>query len=46
MAPGNGMGDGGILGAASGALNTWTELSGFQQLRAQAQGDEIGRAHV
>jgi len=39
MAPGNGMGDGGILGAASGALNTWTELSGFQQLRAQAQGD-------
>ena len=29
----------GIVGAATGALNTWTELSGFQQLRAQAQGD-------
>jgi flagellar protein FlgJ len=29
----------GILGAATGALNTWTELSGFQQLRSQAQGD-------
>lgn len=33
------VGDGGILGAASGALNTWTDLSGFQQLRTQAQGD-------
>ena len=33
------VGDGGILGAANGALNTWTELSGFQQLRAQAAGD-------
>ena len=29
----------GIVGAATGALNTWTELSGFQQLRMQAQGD-------
>jgi len=29
----------GIVGAATGALNTWTELSGFQQLRSQAQGD-------
>jgi flagellar protein FlgJ len=29
----------GIVGAATGALNTWTELSGFQQLRVQAQGD-------
>ncbi|GAA0705233.1 flagellar assembly peptidoglycan hydrolase FlgJ [Dyella marensis] len=33
------VGDGGIIGAANGALNTWTELSGFQQLRAQAAGD-------
>lgn len=32
----------GIVGAANGALNTWTELSGFQQLRAQAQGDGKG----
>ena len=33
------VGDGGLIGAANGALNTWTELSGFQQLRAQAAGD-------
>lgn len=33
------VGDGGVIGAANGALNTWTELSGFQQLRAQAAGD-------